>query len=94
MNETQKIKQVEEKLNEIANRLKQQNLSVSLRGSGMSMFLLIDGKNKSVELSFDEDDFVWVEFWDGTGDDAKAIKDETYKEFKLAEAEIIKWCMN
>lgn len=50
---------------------------VAVRGSGSAQFLYVVGKGGSAEISWDENDGLWVEYWESLEEAAEATGEFT-----------------
>lgn len=66
--------------------------TAEVRGTGAARFLFVTRNGRSVELSFDQFNHVWVEYWERTLDeDASPIRDETFCSIAEAQISLIDW---
>ncbi len=66
-----------ELLTELAARLSQEGLKVSLRGDGDASFLYILGASNCAEASLDSGR-IWVEFWGSLDENESAVSEATF----------------
>lgn len=85
----------EKELKKLAEKLRRIVVAVSLKGIGESQFLYAIGKGRAVEISFDENDCVWVEYWDDCLDeDASSVGEKTFTSIEKAEESVKSWLLH
>jgi len=76
-------------LRTLASRLIMKLREVALRGDGRAQFLYVIGIEKSAEISWDENDNLWVQFWNDLNEDADPVSEQTFDGVEKAEKGII-----
>ncbi len=84
------LRRKEKALRELASRLIFVVDEVALRGAGGAKFLYVIGNRKSAEVSWDENDRLWSEFWGRLDEDAEVESEETFLDIKSAEKGILR----
>ena len=85
-------KHMETGLTLLSSRLSPYVEMTAIRGSGSAQFLYVSGGARSVEVSFDQNNAVWVEFWSDSKDEtASAACEETFVNIEHAEKSIRDW---